>query len=197
MNNNNLPTDTEINVKELPNIPPHLNQEIRTNVGRRWVILLIVSIVIGSLAGGILGNLNSKETIKTQTYTATRPINIFPIDIAILQNPMFSDWSGRLKGRIREIKQNSFTMSEIKEEFKPNGERIVTDTNNPGLSEIEVVPNLTKFFVSTPSSSFQQTPTPITYSELKDGAVVEGNVKIKYDASNNTFKLSGVSFTLR
>ena len=110
---------------------------------------------------------------------------------------MLSDWSGRLKGRIKKLSQSSFEISEIKEDFKPGGKIVVTDTNNPNLTEIEIVPDLTQFYISTPSSSPGQTAAPIAFSEIKNNSIVEGRVKINYDASSNKFKLIGVSLTLR
>src|SRR3989344_730877 len=191
---NSLPTDTEININELPGITAKTDKGIDLF---KLIIFVIISILIGSLIGGIAGKLTSKETTKIQTYKITKPVDVFPIDISILQNPMFSDWSGRLKGRIKKLNQSSFEISEIKEDFKPGGKIVVTDTNNPNLTEIEIVPDLTQFYISTPSSSPGQTAAPIAFSEIKNNSIVEGRVKINYDASSNKFKLIGVSLTLR
>lgn len=199
---NNFPTDTEIDVNKIPQIP-NMNEAIKTgstqnrNNNFRLVFILVFFLAIGFVSGGILGKLNSKETTKIQTYKITKPVNIFPIDISVLQNPMFSEWSGRLKGRIRELKAGSFSISQVKEEFRPDGQIIVIDTINPNLTEIEVVSGITKFFTSSASASFGQTPIPITFNELKTNEIVEGSVRIKYDNSRNILNLTGVSFTLR
>lgn len=192
---NNLPTNTEIDVNTLPkDMLGKTNKRIDLF---KLIIIVILPIMVGSLVGGITGKLNSKEITKTQTYEITKPVNVFPISFSILQNPMLSDWSGRLKGRVRELKPSSFSISQIKEDFRPNGQIIVTDTNNPNLTEIEVVSGITKFFVSSSSSSFDQTPIPISYGQIQNNSILEGNVRIKYDSSLNSLKLTGVSFTLR
>lgn len=189
-NHNNPPTGTETNVNEISQIH---NKKFNF----RLVLIILLSIIIGSILGGVSGLLNSKKATKIQTYKITKPVNVFPIDVSILQNPMFSEWSGRLKGRVRELKTDSFLISQVKEEFTPDGQIIVTDINNPNLTEIEIIEGITKFYVSSPSSSFGQTPVQVSYKQIQKNSVLEGNVKIKFDTSSNSLKLTGVSFTLR
>ena len=160
-----------------------------------WIILFIISITLGPLLGAYYRKLNSKEIVKTQNYYITKPVSVFPIDTAILQNPMFSEWSGKVRGRLKNIKSNSLEISQIKEDYTSGKEKITTDVNNPNLTTVEVTAD-TKLFTSyvysyTGDKRPDDIMKPATLDKLEPGTIVDANVKVIYVPSSNTFKLVG------
>lgn len=192
------PSNTEIPVssieQEMSSIP-------KTPLKRLLIFLIIMgSFLIFLLLGLYVGAANSKTvtTVKkvSKLNETTNPL----IPQEVINNQMFSDWSGRVKGRIKQINEDSVDISAVEEIFTNTGVRAIKDSNNPNLTTIQVVPNTTQFFsyeYSTDSAELIAKKVNRSLNELFVGDILEGTVKIEYDKNTNKTMLTGASFSVR
>lgn len=205
MNANKLPTNTEIDIKDLPqdmpgaaSSPEQVPQSFSLKILLILAGMLLLSVIISSVLGILLGKSN-KKTLVPQ-YEITKPKESLLVSLDVLQNPMFSEWSGKIKGRVKKVSENSIELTAVAEEFTDDGQRIIKDVENTNITLIQNIPGVTEFFVFIRNDSGEQGSTlkiPRTISDVLVGDILEGTVKIAYKGRLNNYDLIGKALSIR
>lgn len=202
---NYLPTNTEININELPkdmpgSAPP--SEQVSPSFSPKSLLILsgvfLFSIIIASLLGVLLGNAGKKTS--APQYELTKPKESLLVSLDVLQNPMFSDWSGRIKGRVKKVSEDSIELTAVAEQFTDDGQRIIIDSDNPNTTLILDVPGTTEFFVVIRKDNGGQGSTlkiPRTISDVLVNDIIEGGVKIARSEDLNSYSLIGTALSIR
>ncbi len=205
MVDNNLPTNTEIDVNALPgNLPSVQNKSPKStpttdNSKNKMRIIIavacIVLFVFGFLAGYQVVNLRKSETVKVVTQVSPEDKNFnLPESLQVLKNPSFTDWGARVKGKVVSANEKQIVIIPIKETFLPGGKRTIQVVDQNDQTVIYIVPKSTKFYLSSSAGSGGG-GKEISFGEIPLGSIIEGSVQILY--SENTVSLYGKSLSMR
>ena len=116
-----------------------------------------------------------------------------PVSLDILQNPMFSNWTARVKGRVTDKDQQSFIISNITEMYTATGSAVIKDANDGKALQIQYVKGKTSF-QRMAADLAQQKPNFIDFSNIGAGTLLNGLVEIYKDG--NRWFLIGKIFTI-
>lgn len=209
MKDNQLPTDTEIDVNSLPKsiLGKSNNNSVSGNthsfITKKyffWIVIFIFSLTISFLIGILLGKNNSTKREEAQVYTLTKPEGKLPISLEVLQNPMLTEWSGRIKGRVKNILSNKIELTAVKEEFTSDGKRIIKESTNPNTISILNVTGFTEFYTIVQNEADSEGKTSKilkSFNDISIGDIIEGSVKIAYNDRLKTFDLIGNTLSIR
>lgn len=168
-------------------------------------ILRLIFIVIGSLLiplalGLFMGSTSSKTITKTrEVYKLVESTNTV-ISPEVLDNQMFSEWSGRIKGKVIGISTNHVELSSVREVFANTGRRAIVESDNPNTTTIIIRGDFTEFFApeySTTGAEFEVRKIKKNYSDIVIGDILEGTVIIEHDDILNKSNLIGRSLSIR
>lgn len=175
------------------------NSKAGANIYIVWIVVLILSVIISSLSGVLLGKSRSVKKETALTYTLTKPAESLPIPLSIFQNPMFSEWSGRVQGRVKNKVNNKIELTAVELDFGKDGRITVKESLNPNVTLVSYIPGLTQIFATQRAETDNEPEFSAVSKSLDDlalGAIINGSVKVFYDNNTKTFELTGVSLSI-
>lgn len=140
----------------------------------RFLLILVGILIINSLIG----------FWAARTFIAAYPlpkeqINL-PVSQELLQNPIFSNWTAHIKGRVVAKTNDSFTIAQIIEEYNPDGSTVIKDADGKTM-EIANVTGRT-VFKKDPGTKNVQDASQVSLPDIQVGSIVSGTVEIQKSA---------------
>lgn len=136
---------------------------------------------------------------KPEVRITTTPVTValtdtLPKNLEIIKNPIFTNWTASVKGRIIKKDKISFVLQPIVENFNENGTIEIIDLKDTRTTTIVNTPGKTLFYKTTRTVDGVKRED-LSYDALPLGTIVRGSVKIAY--INDTFTLIGTNLAVK
>lgn len=162
----------------MPNGEPEVIIKPKTPFIEPKFVILALVLFLSSFVFGLLANDRFIAKKDTQEYPLPSDTQVLLISKELLQNPILSNWSGQVKGRVVDKTDDSFTISQIIEEYAPQGFRIIKDATAAAKLKVTYNPDKTNF-KQDPHTSKVQEAAYISFPDLRIGDTVSGGVAIQ------------------